>query len=83
LTTEDENLAPYDRVEIIALAIGLAMRDLWVVQFPEKFSRVPPHVTNSPLEFHEYEQLSYDVKTLINGYENLWAYYYFATLFAI
>jgi hypothetical protein len=71
LTVNEENLAPYDRIEIIALAIGLAMRDLWVIQFPEKYSGIPLHVTNSPLEFREYEQLSYDAKTLIDGYEDL------------
>jgi hypothetical protein len=68
---EDENLTSYDRVEIIALAIGLAMRDLWVNQFPEEYSGIPPHVSDSPLEFREYQQLSYDTKTLIDGYEDL------------
>ena len=47
------------------------MQDLWVIQFPEKYSGIPLHVTNSPLEFREYEQLSYDAKTLIDGYEDL------------
>jgi hypothetical protein len=71
LTMEDDNLASYGRVEIVALAIGLAMRDLWVIQFPENFSGVPEHVTNSPFEFREYEQLSYNAQTLLDGYEDL------------
>lgn len=72
---DDDNLASYNRVEIVALAIGLAMRDIWVTQFPENFSGIPVHVTNSPFEFREYEQLSYDAKTLLDGYEDLFVSY--------
>lgn len=71
LTIDDNNLTSYNRVEIIALAIGLAMRDLYVIQFPDEYSGIPQHVIDSPLEFREYEQLSYDTKTLIDGYEDL------------
>ena len=70
----DNTLASYNRVEIIALAIGLAMRNLYVTQFPDEYSGIPHHVINSPLEFREYEQLSYDIKTLIDGYDNLYVY---------
>ena len=68
---DDDNLASYTHVEIVALAIGLAMRDLWVNQFPENFSGIPVHVTNSSFEFGKYEQLSYNTKTLLDGYEDL------------
>jgi hypothetical protein len=68
---DDDSLVSYSRVEIVALAIGLAMRDIWVNQFPENFSGIPPHVTNSPFLFREYEQLSHEAKTLLEGYEDL------------
>jgi hypothetical protein len=74
---DDDSLASYSRVEMVALAIGLAMRDFWVNQFPENFSGIPPHVTNSPFEFREYEQLSHAAKTLLDGYEDLLVSYKF------
>lgn len=70
----DDTLASYDRVEIIALAIGLAMRDLYITQFLDEYSGIPQHVISLPLEFREYEQLSYNIKTLIDGYDNLYVY---------
>lgn len=79
LTMDDDNLASYSRVEIVALAVGLAMHDIWVIQFPENFSGIPGHITNSPFEFREYEQLSYDTKTLIDGYDDLYVSYLFCT----
>ena len=73
LTVGDNSLTSYGRVEIIALSIGLAMRELWINQFQENVSNIPPHVTNSPLEFREYEQLSYAAKDLISGYDEVYA----------
>lgn len=72
LTVGDDSLTSYGRVELIALSIGLAMRELWINQFQEDVSNVPPHVTNSPVEFREYEQLSHAVKDLLAGYDEVY-----------
>jgi hypothetical protein len=62
---------------MVILAIGLTMHDIWVNQFPENVSGIPLHVTNSPFLFHEYEQLSHEAKTLLDGYEDLLVSYIF------
>ena len=70
ITTDDHNLASHDTVEIVILAIGLAMRDIWVTEFPEGFSDIPEWVSNSQFAFHEYEQLSHNTADLVNGYKD-------------
>lgn len=70
LTTIDQSLVSYGRVEIVILAVGLAMRDVWVTQFPETFPDIPSHVTDSPFEFHEYEQLSHNAADLLDGFQD-------------
>jgi hypothetical protein len=46
------------------------MRDVWVTQFPETFPDIPSHVTDSPFEFHEYEQLSHNAADLLDGFQD-------------
>jgi len=72
ITTVDGSLASYSSVELVILAIGLAMRDLYVNQFPDGIPNIPVHVINSRFEFHEYEQLSHNVEDLLNGYQHLY-----------
>jgi hypothetical protein len=67
---KDDKLASYSRVEVVILAIGLAMRGLWVSQFPETFSDIPQYVIDSPYMFHEYEQLSHNAANLLTGFED-------------
>jgi hypothetical protein len=67
---KDDKLAAYSRVEVVILAIGLAMRGLWVSQFPDTFSDVPQYVIDSPYMFHEYEQLSHNAANLLTGFED-------------
>jgi hypothetical protein len=68
ITAADDALASYQQVELVALAIGLAFRALWIAQFPEKYSNVPDYIINSPYPFSEYEQLSHNVHDIISGY---------------
>lgn len=56
------------------------MRELWVNQFQENVSNIPPHVANSPLEFREYEQLSYAAKDLTSGYDEVYANIFYISL---
>ena len=46
------------------------MRDVWVTQFPQGFANIPMHITDSPMEFHEYQQLSHNVENLLSGYRD-------------
>jgi hypothetical protein len=62
-------LVCYSRLETVILAVGLAMRDIWVNHFPEMFTEIPAHVSNSCFEFQEYEQLSHHAEDLLNGYQ--------------
>jgi hypothetical protein len=70
ITTDDRSLVSYKQLEHVVLAIGLAMRDIWITQFAETSPNLPTHVTNSPFEFHEYEQLSHHAEDLINGFQD-------------
>lgn len=71
LTTSGDELSTYSQVESVILALGLAMRDVWAVQFPEQLTNVPPHIISSPIPFNEYGQLSHHAEDLLNGYEGL------------
>jgi hypothetical protein len=68
ITADGNQLASYDQVELIILAVGLAFRALWITQFSEKYSDVPTFVVDSHYPFSEYEQLSHSVQDLISGY---------------
>lgn len=71
VTTSTNKLASYQTIEIVALSIGLAMRDLAAIQFQEN-SILPTHLVNSPLEFRQYETLSHVAENLIKGWEDLY-----------
>ena len=73
LVTNNADLVSYSRLEIVILAFGLAMRDLWVIQFVDVSSAIPQHVSISPLPFSEYEQLSHNGANLLVGFEELYA----------
>jgi hypothetical protein len=62
------DLASYEEVELIILAIRLAFRALWIAQFPEKYSDIPTHIIDSPYPFSKYEQLSFTIQDLLAGY---------------
>lgn len=68
ITADNNNLASYEQVELVALGFGLAFRALWVAQFPEKYSDVPTHIVNSSYQFSEYDQLSHNIQDLVSGY---------------
>jgi len=72
--SDGENLASYEQVERVILAIGLGFRALWIAQFPDQYLDVLAHIINSPYPFSEYEQLSHTVDNLISGYEELYLY---------
>lgn len=67
---QEDNLASYTTVERVALAIGLAMRDLAAQQFTDD-SLLPEHIINSPFKFQSHEQLSHIAEDLVNGFEHL------------
>lgn len=66
-TTKTNVLASYHTVEIVALAIGLALRDLAAIQFQED-AILPAHLVNSPLTFRDHEALSDIAGELIKGW---------------
>ena len=68
ITADGNTLASYQQVELVLLAIGLALRALWIAQFPETYSDVPNYVIDSPYPFSEYEQLIHNIENLISGY---------------
>jgi hypothetical protein len=68
ITADNNHLASYEQVELVALGFGLAFRALWVAQFPEKYSDVPTHIVNSSYQFSEYDQLSHNIQDLVSGY---------------
>ena len=70
ITSDGENLASYEQVERVILAIGLGFRALWIAQFPEQYLDVPAHIINSPYPFSEYEQLSHTVDNSFLGMKN-------------
>ena len=68
ITADGDLLASYQQVELAILAIGFALRRLWIAQFPDQYADIPPHIINSPYPFSEYEQLSHQISDLIAGY---------------
>ena len=73
-------LASHEQVELVGLGIGLALRGIWVAQFPGNYSDVPDYVGNSPYEFTEYERLSRMIETLIAKYCSLYIYIHSSTI---
>jgi hypothetical protein len=73
ITADGDTLASYQQVELVLLAIGLALRALWIAQFPKNYSDVPNYVIDSPYPFSEYEQLTHNVENLISGYYETYA----------
>jgi len=69
ITTFGDALASYQQVELVILAVGLALRGLWIAQFPEIYTDVPMYIIDSPYPFSEYEQTSHMIHDLITGYE--------------
>jgi hypothetical protein len=70
VTTSAKKLASYQTIELVALSIGLAMRDLSAIQFVDN-SVLPAHVVNSPLQFRQFETLSHLAENMIVGWEDL------------
>jgi hypothetical protein len=70
VTTSAKKLASYQTIELVALSIGLAMRDLSAIQFSDN-SVLPVHVVNSPLQFRQLESLSHLAENMIIGWEDL------------
>ena len=68
ITADNNFLASYEQVELVALGFGLAFRGLWVAQFPKKYADVPTHIIKSPYPFSEYAQLSHGIEDLLSGY---------------
>jgi hypothetical protein len=72
MTTSNGELSSYTQVEMVILSLGLAMRDVWAVQFPGELANAPPpHIVKSPFTFNEYGQLSHRAENILNGYEGL------------
>ena len=69
---DDDALASYPQVELIALGLGLAFRALWVAQFLDRYSDVPAHVINSIYPFSEYDQLSHGIDNIVSGYAEMY-----------
>lgn len=70
VTTSTKKLASYQTIELVALAIGLAMRDISAIQF-EDDAMLPVHVVNSPLQFRQFEALSHLAEDMLRGWEDL------------
>jgi hypothetical protein len=70
VTTSAKKLASYQTIELVALSIGLAMRDVSAIQFTDD-SSLPPHVISSPLQFRQFETLSHLADNMILGWEDL------------
>jgi len=68
--SKDDSLASYTTIERVALAIGLAMRDLAAQQFTDD-SELPERIINSLFTFQVYEQLSHIAEDLVKGFEHL------------
>jgi hypothetical protein len=66
--TADDMLASYDQVELVILAVGLALRALWIAQFPEQYTDVPAYIIDSPYPFSEFEQMIHNIEDLVTGY---------------
>ena len=69
VTTLTNKLASYQTIEIVALSIGLAMRDLAAIQFQEN-SILPTHLVNSPLEFRQWCSTLFSAEDLPESFQN-------------
>jgi hypothetical protein len=69
ISADGDVLASYKQVELFLLAVGLALRGLWIAQFPEHYTDVPAYIIDSPYPFSEYEQMSHKIHDLITGYD--------------
>ena len=69
VTTSAKTLASYQTIELVVLSIGLAMRDLYAIQFQDN-AMLPAHVVNSPLEFRQFETLSHLAADMMIGWED-------------
>ena len=73
--TPNGALASYQQIELVVLGFGLAFRGLWIAQFPDNYTEVPPYITASPYPFTEYQQLSYKIDNLLSGYSDAYVAY--------
>jgi hypothetical protein len=80
LTADGSILASYEQVELVVLSFGLALRGLWVAQFPDQYSQVPGYVLSSPYPFSEYEEISLKIKELISGYAHVYVSFEFLAI---
>jgi hypothetical protein len=64
-------LASHAQVELVNLGFGLALRGLWIAQFPANYPDVPPYIMSSPYDFSEHERLSRMIENLVAGYKLL------------
>jgi hypothetical protein len=71
VTARNNSLASHQTIEIVALSIGLAMRDIAAIQFQDD-SILPSHLVNSPLKFREFEALSHCTQDLLKGWEDMY-----------
>jgi hypothetical protein len=72
LTVDGSVLASYEQVEVVLLSVRLALRALWVTQFPDEYHGVPTYVLSSPYPFLEYEEICQQIKDLISGYAEVY-----------
>lgn len=70
VTTSTKQLASYQTIELVALSLRLAMRDVSAIQFTDD-SLLPPHVISSPLQFWQFEMLLHLADNMIVGWEDL------------
>jgi len=68
ITADGDTIASYEQVELVTLGFGLALRALWMAQFPENYTNVPTYMIDSPYPFSEHEQLTHKIQDLISGY---------------
>ena len=68
IMADGDILASYKQVELAILAIGLAIRGLWVAQFADWYANVPTYILSSPYQFLKYHKICNNIKALISGY---------------
>jgi hypothetical protein len=71
VTARNNSLASHQTIEIVALSVGLAMRDIAAIQFQDD-SVLPSHLVNSPLQFRQFESLSHCTQNLLKGWEDMY-----------
>ena len=67
LIASDGTLAPYTKVKLVILELGLAFKAIWIVQFPEQYHNVPAYIVESLYPFSKYKQLSHCTEDLASG----------------